>query len=405
MTTFIKIALRNIARNKIRSVITLAAVSAGLGALIFLNAFVDGGNAQMINNYTDLVTSHIQIHKKGFHKNMGLDKSISNPGKIESALQSAAGVKTYTRRIKEFVLISSRKKSSGILLVGINPEREKKVTTMHKRVKGEFLNQDNQIILGKDLFDILEVTKKDEIVIMTQAADGSLAADKFVVAGSLTTGAGETDRTIALITLNKAKELLVMPDKISEFAIRTDNVYGVDNTAGNLRHTINNPDYEILTWKEIDPLVLQWIEFNQTFVFVIMLVVLLVAIIGILNTLLMGILERIREFGVMLSLGTKRSQIMLIVSLESFFLGLTGAILGIIIGFCVTLYFGRYGIDLSHVGEAFKEFYVGTVIYPRIFWNNILVSSLSIFIISLLAGLIPAWKAANLKPTEAIHHI
>lgn len=407
MKTFLKIAWRNIIRNKYRSLITIMAVSFGLAALIFIRAFVDGGDCQMVENYTNLVTGHLQIHLQGFQKKMGLDRSIDDPQEIIKTIKKEPRIQAISQRIKDYALISSAEHSSGVLLMGIDPENEPEVTYLNQRIRrGGHLSIDKNegIVLGKDLAEILNVDLGDKVVIMAQGSDGSLASAAYRLCGILDSGAEEIDKGLALITLKAAQELLVMEGKISEIAIRINSVYKADLTANNLKQKINTEKFEILTWKEISPITAQWLEFDRAFVNAILFIVLLVVASGILNTILMSVLERIREFGIMLALGTKRSQVILMVGLESAILGLIGIVCGSFLGSVLSIYFGKQGINLAKFAHAFEAYYTGSVIYPRLSVGYVFLFSLVVLLVSIIVSLYPAWKAANLKPVEAIRH-
>lgn len=407
MSTFVKIAWRNIVRNRNRSLITVSAIAVGLGALIFVRAFVDGADIQMIQNYTDLLSGQIELHKDGFQKKMGLERSISDISKIEFELKSTTGINSFSKKIKDYVLLSSTEQSSGVLLIGIEPQKEREVTKLYKHIrKGEFLseNKDDQIVLGKDLLDILNVDMGDKVVIMTQGADGSLASGAYRICGVLDTGAEEIDKGVALITLSAAQKLLVLEGKVSEFTIRSGDVYKLSSVVKQLKKRFAGNNFEILTWKEISPMLAQTIEFDKIFFDFLLWIFILIVAIGVLNTILMGVLERTREFGIMLALGTKRKQIVFMVALESVLLGLIGMLCGLVLGVAVSLYFGCKGIDFSIFGSAFESWYIGSIIYPRLLFRNMFLSSSVVLITSIAVAVYPAWKAARLKPVEAIRH-
>lgn len=407
MKIFVKIAWRNVTRNKYRSMITIMAVAFGLAALIFIRAFVEGGDRQMVENYTDLVTGHLQIHSAGFQKKMGLERSIPVPEEILGVIKKDADIVAVSGRVKDYVLVSSAEHSSGVLLIGVDPVNETKVTYLNKRTrKGEWLSEDKggQIVLGRDLAEILNVDLGDKVIIMAQGSDGSLASGAYRLCGIIDSGAEEIDKGMALITLKDAQELLVLDKKISEFAIRTGSVYKSGSVSQRLKQNLNTSKFEVLTWEEISPITAQWLEFDRAFVNGILFVVLLVVASGIFNTILMSVLERIREFGIMLALGTKRSQAVLIVGLESAMLGFTGIIFGSALGTAVSLYFSHKGIDLARFATAFESYYTGSVIYPRLSAGYILLFSLIVLAVSIAVSVYPAWKAANLKPVDAIRH-
>lgn len=408
MSTFTKIAWRNITRNPHRSFITIAAVAVGLASLIFLKGFVDGADHQMVENYTDLLIGHIQIHKAGFQKNMGLEKSISDPEALMASFKGAPGVSSLAARIKDFALISSPESSSGIVLFGIDPIAEKKVSCLHQRVRnGKFLNKDDhdKIIIGKGLAEHLKVTAGDKVVLMSQGADGSLAASAYEICGIVEAGTEEIDKNLALITLKAAQDLLVMNGKVSEIVVKAGSLETIDALAETLKAKINTKKFEVLSWKEISPMTYQWLRFDQVFTSLILFIVLLVVAAGILNTVLMGVLERVREFGIMLALGTKPSQITSMVTAESFFLGLIGVLSGSSLGIGLVVLFGTTGINLSAISSALNSFYIGSVIYPRLDAASFVIYAAVVLSVSMIVSIFPARKASRLSPIEAIRHI
>ncbi len=403
--TFIAIAWRNIGRNKYRSLITLSGISLGLASLIFIRAFIDGADSQMVENYTSFFSGHIQIHKKDFHKKMSLELSIENPLSIEKILKSNPNVKAYSERIKDYALISSAENSSGILLMGIDPFTEPQVTTLNRHIKkGKFLSKgkDNEIVIGKKLAENLNVDLNEKVVIMSQGYDGSMAAGAYRICGILDTGAEEIDKGIALITIKAAQELLVMDNKISEIAIRTKEAFTADEITQSIKEKLCLSCYEVLSWKEISPLTVQWLEFDRAFSNIILFIVLIVVAASILNTMLMSVMERIKEIGIMLALGTRPRNIVLMVGWESFFLGIIGTLIGTSIGSIMVYYFGKTGIDLSKFSHALEAYYTGSVIYPKIVVGYITLWVLIVLLTSIIASLYPAYKASRLKPVEAL---
>jgi len=361
----------------------------------------------MIENYTDLFSGHIQIHPKGFQKKMSLELSISNKDEIEPLLKNNPQILFYSERIKNYSLISSAENSSGILLMGIDPEKEKNITKLNKRIRrGKFLSKEknDEIVIGKDLAEILNTDLGKKVVIMTQGADGSMTASAYRICGILDTGAEEIDKSLALINLSSTQELLVLDNKISEFVIRTNSVFAIDKITNELKNKVDSKKFEVLSWKEISPITQQWLEFDRAFSNVILLIVLIVVSAGILNTMLMAVLERIREFGIMLALGTRRKKVVFTVGLESFFLGLIGVSFGSILGLGLTNYFSEKGIDLSKFSQAFEAYYTGSIIYPRAFKGYVFLWSLIVLLVCVVTSIYPAYKAANLKPADALRY-
>ncbi|HQP91159.1 MAG TPA: ABC transporter permease [Candidatus Omnitrophota bacterium] len=408
MSTFTKIAWRNITRNQYRSSLTVSAVAIGLASLIFLKGFTDGADMQMVENYTNLLIGSIQVHKTGFNKNMGLEKSITSPDTLLSSVRNIPGVKAVSTRVKDFALISSPESSAGIMLYGIDPLAERRLSTMNQRLRrGRFLTRDDKdkIIIGKDLSSQLKADLGDKVVLMSQGADGSMAAAAYEVCGIMEAGSEEIDKNLAIITIEAAQELLVLGSKISEIAVAVTSLDDIDEIAGSIKAKINTEKYEVLTWKEISPMTYQWLQFDQVFTALILFIVLLVVAAGILNTVLMSVLERTREFGIMLALGTKPQQITSMVATESIILGGIGIIFGACLGAGLVLLFGMVGINLSVISHALNSFYIGSIVYTRLDIQSLIIYSGVVLLTSVLISIYPAKKASKLSPIEAIRHI
>ncbi len=408
MQTFIKIAWRNITRNKKRSYITITAVGFGLGALIFILSFVEGAHQQMIENYTSVLTSHVQIHHDGFYQKKKLELNITDPQNIKNKLKSLPSLVSVSQRIKAVGLISSSESSAGVRIIGVQPSEEQHVTVIYKRVKkGKHLseNDNDTIVLGAKLARNVDVQLGDKVVLMSQALDGSIAAGAYRIKGIFDTGTDEVDQGLVFITHQAAAELFVMSDATSELAFKTASAKEVSQTVALIRSTLNRPDLEILSWQDISPSFKQWIEFDNGFMWIIVFIVMMVAAIGILNTILMGVLERTREFGILLALGTKQKEIVFIVGWESFFLATLGGFIGIILGVGLTAFFGKVGINLTLFTKALNSLYIDAVIYPQLNVPHAVISIILILTASLIVSIYPAWHAAHLKPMEAIRSI
>ena len=407
MTTFIKIAWRNILRSKKRSLITISAVGFGLGALIFIWSFVEGSHKQMIENYTSYVTAQVQVQKKGYQATQKLENYLEHPQEIIRKVKTNPNVIAVSPRIRGEALMSSADSSVGVMVLGINPAAEKQVSVLHKRLKkGKYLSTDDtQIVLGAGLAKNLNVDLGDKVVLMGQALDGSIAGGAYHVAGLIETGAEEIDKGLVLITRKAAEDLFVMNGKVSQIAIKLNDVKNSDRTAAELTTLLHNPQLEILPWRKVSPILQQWLEYDATFVWIIVMIVMVVVAIGILNTVLMGVLERTREFGILQAIGTKGGQIILMVTWESIFLGSIGTVGGFLLGIGLTGFFGQKGIDLSLFTNALNAFYMESIIYPTINWQAVWISVGLVLVTSFVASFYPAWYASRLEPVEAIRSL
>ncbi len=403
--TFIKIAWRNIIRSKKRSLITISAVGFGLGALIFIWSFVEGSHFQMIDNYTSLLTGHVQVHASGFHKRQKLETNINDYPKLLNDLRQMPEVISAAPRIRAVGLISSAESSAGAAIYGVSVRDELTVGKLNERIKpGRFPEPGNnkEIVIGKTIAENLNLEVGNKAVIMSQATDGSIASGAFVITGLIDTGAEEIDNGLVMITHAAAEELFVMQGRTSEIALKVRQADKAQRAAEQIREGLNRPDLEVLSWQAVSPMLEQWIEFDNAFIWIIVIIVMIIVAIGILNTVLMGVMERTREFGILLALGTKQEQILIMVAWESVFLGLIGSIAGLLLGTSLSVYFAGQGIDLSVFTSALNSFYMEPIIYPRLDPAQVIVSVTLVLLTSVIVSLYPAWHAANLKPMDAI---
>lgn len=403
----IKLGFLNIGRNPRRSLITVLAVGVGLAALIFLWAFSDGTSESQRENVIRLLTGHLQIHAAGFEQSIAPELFIPDKDRVRKLLESQAHLVAYSERAKCEALIGTSENSRGILLMGIHPESEIRVTEFKNHIaEGAFLenNDHRSILIGDRLAKKIKVALGDKVVIMTQALDGTLAGFSYHVKGIFKTGSQQIDEQTAYITLSSAQELLGLDNDIHEIAVRLNaRKYLPDYLAG-LKKSLDSSLYEVLRWDEIVPEVEQWAKWADAIVETILMAVMVVIGVSIMNTVLMSVFERTKELGVMLAIGTSPSQIMRLILIETLVLEFFGIILGLIAGYLITFYFGHVGISFHGVEEAFSMSYMSTVVYPQIELHNVLRSVITLLIMTTLIGLYPAWKAGKLQPVQAIYH-
>lgn len=407
---FLKIALRNLLRNKVRALITILMIASGLGGIMFLRGFTDGAYQQAIENFTSTYTGHIQISRKGFSQTMDPGLLIT-PREIEGItadLKAWANLKSVSSRIFTQGLASTATASQGIILSGISPADELKVSRLKDFVKeGRFLNEgdDGAIILGKELAEILKVSLGEKIVVFTQSYYGSLEAASFRIKGFIESGGRDIDRYSGFITLDAARKLLNYPEgAVSSLIVLSRDIKYVPDMAEGLKNNLEPAGLEVKTWDELGPEMKDWISFYDAIIEIIMIVLLAVVAVGIMNTVLMGVIERTYEFGLMQALGTRRSQIVGMVFSEAFILAVLGILAGIIIGSLSIKYFHSAGINLSWYAQVRTQFYLGQYVYPVLSWKFFLKTTAFLFLDTLVISIYPAYKAGFLEPIQAIRY-
>jgi putative ABC transport system permease protein len=407
MNSFLIIAWRNVLRNKGRSWITIFSIGFGLGAILFIWGFIDGAHLQLKENFTGLFMGHLQIHGLGFEKTMAVNRAIRDPLPLQSVLEVHGEIKAFSQRVRSFAFFRTTQNSLGGLLVGIDPFQEVKVSKIARSIqKGRFLRpgERSHIVLGYLLAENLQVKLGEEVLIMAQEDQGTVKTATFQVIGLIKTGIEEMDRGLGLISLADSQKLLGLGRAITDVVVRVRDLSRLNDLVQSLKKELAHRDLEIMPWSELSPLLQQWIDFDEAFGYVFLLIVLVVVVAGILNTILMSLLERTREFGVMLALGTKGYQLAFMVGVESMLLGLMGLSIGITLGLC-SVGIGSYaGIPLgTKVKEAMASFFISDVVYPVVEWNHILSNAFMVLVSCLLISLYPAWKVSRIKPVTALH--
>lgn len=401
----VAVALRNLIGHFRRTLLTISAIAAGLSALIFLWGFNDGLHRNILSNFQDAIIGSLQIHQQGFFEHPRLALYIKSPERVVQVIEGA-GVSSWSRRLETFALATSEKTTEGVMLIGMEPKREAVVTRIKERIgKGRFLQSDDEysVILGATTAKNLQVKLGDPVVMVGYDRYGALGAEEFTLVGIITSGEMGLDRGMALTSIGALQQMLDMPDGITGIALKTDKEK-LTKLSDSLSLKLADDNLEVMTWSDMFPVVQEWITLHNGFLYLFVGIVLFIVLAGELNTLLLSMLERTREFGIFMAIGTTRRQIGLMLLLEAVLLGVVGAVLGILFGIAIILVTGRTGIDLSYLLGSTSRFYVDPIIYPKLNLDHIGITIASVLLASFLAGLYPAWRATRLQPVEAIRN-
>lgn len=403
-----RIALRGIARNPRRTLLTLGALGTGLAAYLFLSALTAGFYLQMRDNATDIITAHVQIERKGFRDEFDAKLTLAQSDELLARMRTNPLVAAAAPRLQAQTMASSPTKSEPLMVYGIDPATETKVTTLHKKiVEGVYLSggRAREIVIGRKLAERLRVRLGEKIVLMAPAADGALGSAALRITGIVDTGNDMLDRTVAVTNLDVARQLLAVPRDVSTIAVRLYDIDAAEAAIPRLEANLTTPAQQIVSWKTLLPEVVQMLDLIRVNLRVILIVVFVVVALGVMNTLLMAVLERTREFGLQLALGTRPTQIVRTVLYESLVLGVLGFGTGVISGALIVGYFNTAGFDLSAYSVTGRIPGLTSVIYPTNLIANAWLPVATLFITSVVAALYPAWRAARFDPVQALRHV
>ncbi|MCK5311324.1 MAG: ABC transporter permease [Desulfobacteraceae bacterium] len=405
-------ALRNIWRSPIRTILTMSAIAFAALILVFMLSFQLGSYETMVNSSVKIHTGHFQIQAKGYNEKQNIRYTISSPNDIAANLDKIEKIQSYTFRSNGFSLVSSKSRTRGVLLTGIDPVGEASVSTIETLVKkGEYFDPEDRdkALVGKLLAKHLKVSVNDELTILGQGKDGSIAAGVVTIKGIFSSGIDEFDRSSIQIPLSYFNDIFYMQDSVHEIVCTADSLYDVNSIVSQLENDLaeyqDKREIVVLDWKKLVPGLVQGIKLDLVSAIIFYFILIVVVAFSILNTFLMAILERTKEFGVMLALGVKPSRLLKLVLMESSFLTLAGVVIGGGIGCLLTLWLQSHGINLEGASDILKEYGMSGIVYPKLSIISALAGPLAVLFITLCAALYPAFKVKKLKPVEAINSV
>lgn len=408
MKLFIKLAWRNIWRNWRRSLLTILAVFFAVFLSIIMRSMQLGTYEVNIATVINMFVSHIQIQNKKFLENPTLRNTFELDKINTNKLDKNDNIIAWTPRISGNGLVSFENNTFGAILYGINPETESEVTTFNKRVNsGKFVNSNNiyDIVVGHKMLENLNAEVGDTVVILSSAFDGSMGNLKFRISGTSKMGMPEFDKMCVFMHIDAAKELLFMGNRVSTIAIKTKNLNNLDQVKSELTQIINNKNISVLKWDEVMPEFKQSIEFDNISGLLFVIILVLVVAFGILNTILMSVTERFREFGIMLALGMKQAKLLIIVLIETIFLSLIGIFAGNLTSLGAIIYFKDNPIYYSaELGEMIEQYGFLPALFftsdPMIFINYTFI----VLFVSLTVFIYPGYRLYKLEALKGIRY-
>ncbi len=412
MSIHLKMAWRNIWRNRRRSLLTMLAIAFACALLVFMLSFQFGSYEAMLNSAIKIHTGYFQIQAEGYQEKSDIRRVVPNPEAVARILDGIPQVAAYSCRAMAFSLASSEDRTYGVAVSGIDPDREAAVSSIKRLIReGEYLARGDvdQALVGALLAKNLRVGIGDAITLLGQGRDGSVAATVVTVKGIFSSGQDDFDRSAIHIPLDYFQEVFFMRGAVHTVVGLTPSLWDLQEVvdAAEERLSAFNTDRAlvVLDWKELMPGLAQAIMIDLISALIFYLLLILVVAFSILNTFLMAIFERTREFGVMMAMGTTKERLTRLLMTESMIMTVLGIAGGILLGGLVTLFFQKHGISMGDSSELFRQFGISGRIYPRFTLLSAAIGPSLVLLITFLVALYPAFKVRKLRPVEALSYV
>ncbi len=388
----------------------LMAVIIGVWSMIFLGALMRGMETEMVRNSISTLTGSIQIHHRDYRNDPVVENSMDDMDKLDQALSSIQDTGTlWAKRIRVNAIASNARHSGGVTLVGIEPEKEAKISFIGNAVtKGRFLSPEdkNKIIVGNAFLKKFNTKIGNKLILLSQDTQNEIASKAFKIVGVFNADAEAIEKQFVFVPLVQASKMLKMGESISEISIVLPklDITGKKEfqTARKLIASVNDDTIVIETWIELLPMIKAILKMSGFFLYIWYFVVFIAMGFGIVNTTLMAIFERMREFGLMKALGMRPLQVIRGVVTETFFLLILGILIGNILGFLSVAAIAKNGIDLSALAAGAEMWGIPRILYPEIWLQDVAVAGFVVLVLGVLVSLYPAFKAARVTPITAM---
>lgn len=400
----IKLAWKNLWRNRSRTLITVAAIFFAVILSTVAESLKQGVFENLVKNVVSFYTGYLQVHKSGYQDEQILDNSMQMSPEVERKISLDKNINVITPRLESFALVSSNENTRGCMVTGIAPETEHKITALkEKLVAGNYLEENERsVLVASGLAEQLNVKVNDTIYLIGQGYHGATAAGKYLISGIVKFGSPQLNERVLFMNITTAQDLFSADGLITSYIISITSDQQLDETARNTRQAISK-DYEVMTWEELMPEIKQHITADSNNMKIVQGVLYLLIAFGIFSTLLMMMLERKYEMGMMVAIGMKKSKMILLLVTESVMTVLIGCVAGIIASVPFILYFNRHPIRIGgEMAKAYERFGF-EAIFPTSTDPAILIyQTIVVMIIGLALSLYPVLKVIRLRPVPAM---
>ena len=397
------LAWRNLWRHRRRTSFMLVALSMTCLVLVFLPSLQSGTYSGMVQNYIGVLDGYAQVQTEEFLDAPSIRNSFPLDSSLQADLQALPDGVHAGRRAVAYALLASEQRSLGVQILGVQPEEEPLVSTIpHNLVQGRFIENEEHIVLGETLAGNLRVSVGDSVTLLGVTRDGSLAADVLTVSGLFRTGMLEIDRQLAEISLTRFDSTFEMNGERHTIVINGGDRTDLREAVATLRPSIEDSGLTLRDWTELQPGLYSAIQLDAVVAVLIYAVLVAVVAGSLLNTIFMSVLERTREFGMIMALGVKPGFLALLLWVEIGLLAAVGVVLGAGAGGLLTLFFARRGLEFESAQAVFQQYGMSATLYPELTSLTLLLGPGVLAVALLLVGLLPAGRVSRLKPLDAM---
>lgn len=405
MMMLIKIAWRNIWRNPTRSLVVIFSLVIGIWATVFILAVSDSLHAESLKEGIEYKYGHLQIHSTAFKKRQELGNTIPGALEILEEIQKDPDVKAATARVLTAGMIASAGYSSNVEIRAVMPDEEEKTTLLKTRLTGgEYLDIDKRspVVIGEKLAEKLKVGIGKKVVLTFESPSADLVSTTFRVAGTFTATQVREEETMVFVRLDDLTRLADMSGQANEIVAKLHDPGKLNAYIAGLKNRLANTDLAIENWQQAAPDMAMVSDMIYQMDIIVTTIVLIVLAFGIVNTMLMVVLERFKELGILMAVGMNKLRVFSMILFETTFLSLAGGAGGMLLGFLTIKLVYRTGINLSLFSEGLSGWGFQEVVHPELGFRVYGIITVAVILTAVLASFYPALRALSLNPSEAI---
>ena len=404
----VKLAFRNLRRHFRRTLITVLAIALGTGLALFSIGLGDGGHFQMIENGVRIGQGHLTVQRDGFLESPSNSLYVEDPDPFMAVIRKSPYVDRVYPRIRGEGILATAAGAEGVMFQGIDPSSPGEADIFRKSLsEGEFLTgyNDARVILGAKLAERLKLKLGKKVVLTTQDAKGEITSTLLRVQGIFRSGSSSIDGSICIIPIGNLQNALDMGEGVTSIAVYLQNPFKQEEALAEISSQLPQGPALLYKWQTLQPDLRDFVVIDDAFGYMIYAIILLIVAIGVLNTVLMSVMERRREIGILTAVGMEGRHVMWMILVETVFITLIGITIGLAIGLGINWYFSTYGLDLSSMTKE-EWSLAGTVIDPvlrsHLRPHRAFGLCMAVFLLTVTMGIYPAWKASRTLPVEAM---